>query len=59
MVILMQEILSILEKNGKLTADEIAVMLGRDSDEVAGIIRKLEEDGAILGYTTLINWEKT
>jgi len=55
----MEEILEILEKNNKLSVEEIAVMLGKTVDEVKEAIRRLEEDNVILGYTTLINWEKT
>ncbi len=55
----MEEILEILEKNNKLTEEQIAVMLNKNVDEVRAAIKKYEEDGVILGYNTLINWEKT
>lgn len=55
----MDEILEILEKNSKYTAEEIAVMLGKDVDEVKDAIKKYEEDNVIVGYTTLVNWENT
>jgi DNA-binding Lrp family transcriptional regulator len=55
----MEEILEILEKNSKTSEEQIAVMLGRDVDEVRKAIKKLEDDNVILGYKTLINWEKT
>ncbi len=56
---MMEEILEILEKNSKTDEEQIAVMLGRDVDEVHKAIKKLEDDNVILGYNTLINWEKT
>ena len=55
----MEEILEILEKNNKLTEQEIAVMLNKSVEEVKETIKKLEEENVILGYNTLINWEKT
>ncbi len=55
----MEEILEILEKNSRATAEEIAVMLGKGVEEVRQALKKLEEDNVIVGYNTLINWEKT
>lgn len=55
----MEEILEILEKNSRVTDEEIAVMLNKDVEEVKAAIKKYEEDGVILGYTSMINWEKT
>lgn len=55
----MEEILEILEKDSKLTHEQIAVMLNKSVDEVKEAIRKYEEENVILGYNTLINWEKT
>lgn len=55
----MEEILEILEKNSKATAEEIAVMINKPVEEVRAAIAKLEEDNVIVGYNTLINWDKT
>lgn len=55
----MEEILEILEKNSRLSCEEIAIMLGKSIDEVKDTIKKLEDEGVIVGYNTLINWEKT
>ncbi|WP_024831559.1 Lrp/AsnC family transcriptional regulator [Ruminiclostridium josui] len=55
----MEEILEILEHNSKATADEIAVMLGLPVEEVEAAIKKYETDNVIVGYSTLINWDKT
>lgn len=51
------EILAILEKDGRLTAAQIAIMLGIDEKEVADAIAELEEENIILGYKAIINWE--
>jgi DNA-binding Lrp family transcriptional regulator len=56
---MIEEILELLEKNSRLTAKEIAVMIGAAEEEVKAAIDKLEKDKVIVGYQTLINWEKT
>lgn len=55
----MDEILEILERNARASEQEIARMLGKSVDEVRAAIKKLEEDNVIVGYNTLINWEKS
>ncbi len=55
----MEEILEILEKNSKATAAEIAVMLGKSVEEVTEAIKKYEAENVIVGYSTLVNWDKT
>ncbi len=54
------DILEILEKNGpKLTEEQIAKMTGKSQDEVKSIIDGLEKENIIVGYKTMINWDKT
>lgn len=53
------QILEIIEKNSKLTVEQIAVMTGNDIDDVGSCINEMEKEGVILGYNTVINWEKT
>lgn len=55
----MEDILRLLEKDSKLTAEQIAVMLDKDPDAVAAAIKSFEKDEIILGYGALVNWEKT
>ncbi|WHH60726.1 Lrp/AsnC family transcriptional regulator [Petroclostridium sp. X23] len=55
----MEQILEILEKDNRVTPEQIAVMLNRDIEDVKAAIKKLEDDQVILRYKTLINWEKT
>ncbi|ABN51600.1 MAG TPA: Lrp/AsnC family transcriptional regulator [Hungateiclostridium thermocellum] len=55
----MEEILEILESNSKISPEEIAVMVNKSVEEVREAIKKYEEDNVILGYMSLINWEKT
>jgi len=55
----MDQILKILENNSRLTAAQIAVMINKDEAYVAAALKQLEADKVILGYKTLIDWEKT
>ncbi|MCZ0704370.1 DNA-binding Lrp family transcriptional regulator [Natronobacillus azotifigens] len=52
------ELLRILEKNGRLDTETIASMIEVKEEEVKKMIEKLEQECAILGYSTLINWAK-
>lgn len=53
-------ILDILAKSEKhLSNEQIAQMIGSTEEEVAQIIKGLEKDNTIVGYKTMINWEKT
>lgn len=53
------ELLSIIEKNSRIDLKELAVMLGVEEIDVVNELAKLESEGIICGYHTLINWEKT
>jgi len=53
----MDEILEILEKNARISPEEIARMLKRSASSVKKAIKKLEKQGVILGYKTIINKE--
>lgn len=56
----MEDILRILEKEKNLVSRaKIAQMLGLSDDEVDAEIKKLEDNNTIVGYKTLINWDKT
>ena len=54
-----EEILSLIEKNSRIDLKELAVMIGKSEIDVINEISKMEEEGIICGYHTLINWEKT
>lgn len=54
----MKEILELLENDARLTPKEIAAMLNMKEDDVVRIIKELEEKKVIVGYFTLVNWEK-
>ncbi|MCR4689186.1 MAG: Lrp/AsnC family transcriptional regulator [Saccharofermentans sp.] len=52
------ELLRLIENNSRLSYEEIATMLGTSASEVEQEITRLKEENVILGYTTIINWEK-
>jgi DNA-binding Lrp family transcriptional regulator len=53
----MEEILEVLEKNSRLSNEEIAVMVGKTVEEVEAAIKNYEKQNVIVGYTALINRE--
>ena len=55
----MDEILEILEKNCKYTDEQIATMTAKTKEEVRDAIDEYEKDDVIVGYSALVNWEKT
>lgn len=52
-----EQILALLERNSKMTPEEIAVLLGSSKEVIAEEIRQMEEQNIICGYNTLINWD--
>ena len=54
-----EEILSLLEKNSRIDLKELSVMVGCSEVDAVDEISKMEQEGIICGYHTLINWEKT
>ena len=55
----MKKILELLERDASLTPQQITVMLNRDAAEVEAKIREYEKENVIVGYKTIVNWEKT
>jgi DNA-binding Lrp family transcriptional regulator len=47
-----------LEKDARLTPDQVANMTGVSVSEVQKIIKKAEKDGTIVKYKTVINWAR-
>lgn len=52
------EILKILEQDGRTSAEKIARMIDLPREEVEEKIKELEENGAIIKYKAIIDWEK-
>ncbi|MDD5494238.1 MAG: Lrp/AsnC family transcriptional regulator, partial [Dehalococcoidia bacterium] len=53
-----KKVFEALEKDARLTAEQISVMTGVSTNEVQRIIKKAEKDGTIIKYKTVINWAK-
>ena len=53
-----KRILEILAKDSRIAADDIAVMLGLETEAVQREIAAMEAERVILDYGALINWEK-
>lgn len=53
-----KQILEILAENGRMSTEELAVMLGASETEVAEKIAELEKHKVIFGYKALIDWEQ-
>ena len=51
-------ILDLLEKDAKMSKEQIALSLGMKVEDVAAAIAEFEEKGIIVGYKTLIDWDK-
>ncbi|MDE7297983.1 MAG: Lrp/AsnC ligand binding domain-containing protein [Lachnospiraceae bacterium] len=56
---LKEAILTAIDKNAKLSAKDLSVMLGYEEEEVAAAVAEMEADSVICGYPTLIDWDKT
>ena len=54
-----ERILSIIEKNSRIDRKELAVLLGMEEADVKERLQKLEDDGVMCGYHTMIDWDKT
>ncbi len=54
----MDQLLSLLSENARLTTAQLAAMLNLPESEVKEKISTYEKDGVIRGYKALVNWEK-
>ena len=55
----MDKLLQLLEDDASLTPQQLATMLDKEEGDIKNLIRAYEKDGVILGYKTLIDWDKT
>ena len=55
----MNDFLKLLESDSRLTPEQLAVMCDKEVGEIKELIGKFEKEGIILGYHTLIDWDKT
>ena len=55
----MKKLLKYLEKDAHLSHEELALMCEKEVGEIKSMIDEYEKSGVILGYTTVIDWDKT
>ncbi len=55
----MKELLKLLENDSRLSPSALALMLDKEEGDIKTMIEGLERDGVILGYKTMIDWDKT
>ena len=55
----MNDILKLLEDNATLTAEQLAVMCNKEVGDIKNLIKTYEKEGVIVGYKTLVDWDKT
>lgn len=53
-----KDLLKLLEKDARLTTEQLATMLDKSEDEIKETIAACEGDHTILGYTALVDWGK-
>ena len=54
-----EKILRFLENDARLTPAQIAVMLNKEEGDIRALIEDYEKDGVIVGYRTMVDWDKT
>lgn len=54
----MHEIVELLQKDARLSPEDIASMLNKSVDEVKRLIKEMEDNGTIIKYCAVINEEK-
>ncbi|MCR5031871.1 MAG: Lrp/AsnC family transcriptional regulator [Lachnospiraceae bacterium] len=53
-----EELLRIIEKNSRIDIKELAIILGAQEIDVINELQRLEDEGIICGYHTMIDWDK-
>ena len=55
----MNELLKLLENDARLSPESLALMLDKEVGDIKTMIEDYENAGVILGYQTIIDWDKT
>ncbi|MBR1779865.1 MAG: Lrp/AsnC family transcriptional regulator [Oscillospiraceae bacterium] len=55
----MEQLLRLIEADCTLTDKQLAAMVGTSEEQAAAARKRLEEDGTIVGYKAVIDWERT
>lgn len=54
-----EKLLKQLEKNARITPEQLSAMLGEDQKDIEEAIAKFEQEKIIVGYNAQIDWDKT
>ena len=54
-----EKLLDLLAQDARLTPAQLAAMLGETEEDVAAAIKAYEKNSTILGYKTVVDWDKT
>ena len=55
----MNDLLKLLENDARLSPEALALMLDKEVGDIKTMIEDYENAGVILGYQTIIDWDKT
>ena len=55
----MEQLLLLIEADCTLTHKQLAAMVGTSEEKVDAEVKRLEEDGTIVGYKAVVDWDKT
>lgn len=55
---LKQKLLNLMQEDCRIPLEKLSVMLGITMEETAQAIEKMENDGTILRYRPVVNWDK-
>lgn len=54
-----EKLLNLLSEDARLTTAQLATMTGSTEDEIVSAVHSFEKNNTILGYKTIIDWDKT
>ena len=54
-----RKLLELLEKDARLSAKDLSLMMQKEEGDIRAMITGLEKEGVLLGYRTIIDWDKT
>ena len=52
------KLLNLMQEDCRIPLEKLSIMLGISMEETASIIEEMEEDGTILRYRPVVNWDK-
>lgn len=52
------EVVEILEKDARISSEDVAKMIGLSLQETDELIKKLEKKKVLVHYTTVVDWSK-